>query len=181
MSRIEHRVRQAGVYFVTTDTWQRRAVFRKANAAGIVVDQLLECRERGFYKLHAFVLMPDHLHVLLTPAVDTSLEKVMQMIKGGSSYRIKKELLYQFPVWHAGFHDRWMRDQGEYQARFQYLLRNPVAVRLVSKPVEYPWGSATGKWQMDPTQFEADPSGAKAQGVSQVNVAAKAATYKPSH
>ena len=148
MSRIEHRVRQAGVYFVTTDTGQRRALFGKASAAEIVVSQILPCRERGFYKLHAFVLMPDHLHVLLTPA--------MQMIKGGLSFRIKKELLYQFPIWHEGFHDRWMRDEGEYQGRLRYILQNPVAARLVSEPAEYPCSSAAGQWRMDTTQFDVE-------------------------
>jgi putative transposase len=154
MSKIEHRVRQAGVYFVTTDTWQRRALFRTPNAAEMVVDQLLHCRDRGFYKLHAFVLMPDHLHILLTPSSDNSLEKVMQMIKGGSSFRIKKQLLYQFPVWHQGFHDRWMRDEDEYLARLHYVLQNPVVAKLASQPAEYPWSSAIGKWPMDATQFE---------------------------
>lgn len=103
MSRIEHRVHQAGVYFVTTDTWQRRQLFKNSNVAQIVLEQILQCREKGFYKLHAFVIMPDHLHLLLTPGDDTTLEKAMQMIKGGSAFRIRKDLSYQFPIWHSGF------------------------------------------------------------------------------
>jgi putative transposase len=58
MSRIARRVKQPGVYFVTTDTWQRRKLFQKAELAKIVLEQIFECRKRGFYKLHAFVLMP---------------------------------------------------------------------------------------------------------------------------
>jgi putative transposase len=179
MSRIEHRVCQAGVYFVTTDTWQRRPLFAKANAAEIVVDQLVQCRDRGFYELNAFVLMPDHLHVLLTPAMDATLEKVMQMIKGGSSFRIKRDLQYQFPIWHAGFHDRWMRDQDEYEARLNYILQNPVVAKLVSSPTEYKWSSATENWRMDPAQFEPRTSEVEAQEALPIRVAAKAATYKP--
>jgi len=153
MSRIERRVHQAGVYFVTTDTWQRRPIFKKANVAEIVLQQILECRERGFYKLHGFVIMPDHLHALLTPGVETSLEKAMQMIKGGSAYQIKKELSYQFPIWYVGFHDRWMRDQREYQSRLQYILENPVAAKLAQDSTEYAWSSASGKWKMDAAEF----------------------------
>jgi putative transposase len=154
MSRIERRVHQAGVCFVTTDTWQGRPIFKKANVADIVLDQILQCRERGFYKLHAFTIMPDHLHLLLTPTVEASLEKAMQMIKGGSAFRIKRELSYQFPIWHEGFHDRWMRDETECQSRLQYILHNPVTARLVADASEYAWSSAVGKWQMDATQFE---------------------------
>jgi putative transposase len=154
MSRIERRVHQAGVYFVTTDTWQRRPIFNKPNVADIVLDQILQCREKGFYMLHAFVIMPDHLHLLLTPGMHASLEKAMQMIKGGSAFRIKKELSYRFPIWHAGFHDRWMRDQKEYETRLSYILDNPVVAKLASHAKEYPWSSAAEKWQMDEVQID---------------------------
>ena len=68
---------------MTTDTWQKRALFAKPETAQIVLEQLLSCRDGGFYKLHAFVVMPNHLHVLLTPSETTTIEKAMQMIKGG--------------------------------------------------------------------------------------------------
>ncbi len=51
---------------------------------------MLECRKRGFYKLHAFVVMPDRFHVLLTPGDEATLEKAMQMIKGGSAHKMGK-------------------------------------------------------------------------------------------
>ncbi|MGA8677957.1 MAG: transposase, partial [Candidatus Acidiferrales bacterium] len=92
MSRITRRVKQFGVYFVTTDTWQRRQLFLNFEAAGIVLEQLMECRARGFYKLHAFVLMPEHLHMLITPGEESPIEKAVMMIKGGSSFKIRKEL-----------------------------------------------------------------------------------------
>jgi len=115
VGRIARRVRQAGVYFVTTDTWQKHPLFINTALANIVVEQILSCRDRGFYRLHAFVLMPDHLHVLLTPEETTTVEKAMQMIKGGSAHRIGLERPLKFPIWHAGFHDRWMRDAEEYR------------------------------------------------------------------
>jgi putative transposase len=90
---------------VTTQAWQRRQIFRNETAANIVIQQLAACRDRGFYKLHEFVLMPDHLHVLLTPGETVSLEKAVQMIKGGSARAIGQLLLTRWPVWHSGFHD----------------------------------------------------------------------------
>jgi putative transposase len=110
MSRIIRRIHQAGVYFVTTQTWQRRELFRNVALAEIVVDQLLDCRDRGFYKLHQFVLMFNHLHMLLTSGSDCSLERAMQMIKGGSSHKIGTEFGTRWPVWQPGFHDRFVRD-----------------------------------------------------------------------
>ncbi|MGA8220349.1 MAG: transposase [Candidatus Acidiferrales bacterium] len=161
-SRIVRRVRQAGVYFVTTDTWERRQIFLKPGPAQIVLAQLLECRERGFYMLHALVVMPEHLHVLLTPGEEASIEKAVQMIKGGSAFKIRKELNYTSPIWHSGYHDRWIRDAHEYRMRKQYIELNPVKARLAEKPADYPLGSASGKFRLDPSNFDDEgASGAK--------------------
>jgi REP-associated tyrosine transposase len=163
VSRIQRRVRQAGVYFVTSHTWQRRELFREAAPAEIVVQQLVDCRNRGYYKLHAFVLMPDHFHLLLTPEADTTLEKAMQMIKGGSAHRIHEQLSFRWPVWQPGFHDRWLRDAGEYRTRLNYILQNPVEARLAVSPKDYAWSSVTGIHPMDRSQFD-ELQGLKPQG-----------------
>ena len=154
MGRIARRVRQAGVYFVTTDTWQRRALFAKPDVARIVLEQILSCRDRGVYKLHAFVVMPEHLHVLLTPAETTTVEKAMQMIKGGSAHRLGLERPHKFPIWHAGFHDRWMRDADEYRSSKRYIEQNPVDAKLVERPEDYILSSASGQYVLDPSVFD---------------------------
>jgi putative transposase len=162
MGRLARRVRQPGVYFVTTDTWQRRQIFLKPDPARIILEQILECRERGFYRLHEFVIMPEHVHMLITPGPETTLEKSVMMIKGGSSYKIKKQLLYSFPIWMEGFHDRWIRDVREYRMRKQYIELNPVKARLVEKPHLYLFGSCSGNFLLDSCTFDQGASGAEA-------------------
>jgi putative transposase len=154
VGRIARRVRQAGVYFVTTDTWQRRALFAKPDVARIVLEQILSCRDRAFHKLHAIVLMPEHLHILLTPADDATIEKAMQMIKGGSAHRMGLERPHKFPIWHAGFHDRWMRNAEEYRSAKKYIERNPVEAKLVERPEDYIFSSASGQYVLDPSVFD---------------------------
>jgi REP-associated tyrosine transposase len=154
VGRIARRVRQAGVYFATTDTWQKHPLFINTALANIVVEQIVSCRDRGFYKLHAFVLMPDHLHVLLTPTETTTIEKAMQMIKGGSAHRMGLEKPQKYPVWHTGFHDRWMRNAEEYQGSKRYIEQNPVAAKLVERPEDYAYSSASGKYVLDLSRFE---------------------------
>ena len=154
MGRIKRRVRQAGVYFVTAKAWQRRPIFAKPSPAEILLEQILNCRNRGFYKLHAFVVMPEHFHALLTPGDQTTLEKTMQMIKGGSAYEIRKRLAYRWPVWQAGYHDRWIRDTEEYRTRKRYIEMNPVQARLATEANAYPLSSANGRFQLDPSQFD---------------------------
>ena len=56
-----------------------------------MVDVLQDYRKHGRFALHAFLIMPDHLHLLLTPAPDVSLKKALQLIKGGFSFRLKSK------------------------------------------------------------------------------------------
>lgn len=104
--------------------------------------------------MHSFVIMPEHLHILLTPAEDSSLEKTVMMIKGGAAFRINKELNYSSPIWHTGYHDRWIRDVHEYRIRKQYIELNPVKAGLVAKATDYSLGSASGRYQMDECSFD---------------------------
>jgi putative transposase len=86
MGRLRHRTAPGWTYFVTTKTWQNRPLFNVQESAEIVVEKLLAYREQGSYLLHEFVVMPDHLHLILTPGDSVSLEKAMQLIMGGSSH-----------------------------------------------------------------------------------------------
>lgn len=165
MSRILRRVHRLGVYFVTTDTGQRRKLFSSPDWARILAEHVLACRDRDFYKLHAFVVMPDHLHVLLTPGAETTIEKAAQMIKGGSSRTLRAELGTAFPVWHAGFHDHWIRNGEEYRTRYAYISANPVAAKLVDRAEDYEWSSVSRKYQLDASPYDETEiaSGAKAR------------------
>ncbi|MFQ5926832.1 MAG: transposase [Terriglobia bacterium] len=134
---------------MTAKTWQRRELFKKETIARILIETMLECRKRGFYRLHDFVVMPDHLHAILTPSQDTPLEKAMQMVKGGSSYRIGRELRSKFPIWQPGFHEHWIRSQDDYEQRCRYIELNPVTDKLAATPQEYPYSSASGRFELD--------------------------------
>jgi putative transposase len=77
-------------FFVTTVTWQRRPIFRDQPKVTLLLDVLSHYRDQGKYLLHEFVIMPDHLHLLITPALDISLDRAVQFIKGNFSYRLGK-------------------------------------------------------------------------------------------
>ena len=103
------------------------------------------------------------------------------MIKGGSSHRIKQHLNYASPVWQEGFHDRWIRDESEFQERAAYVRSNPVTAKLAGVPEEYVFGSACGRYLLDLSGYEKTISGAKApDGVPNNYVAVETATYKDS-
>lgn len=140
---------QPGTYFVTSRTWESRAIFKADPPCEIFIESLLSYRDKAAYALHAFVLMPDHMHIILTPAENTSLERAVQFIKGGSAKAIRDRLIFSFPVWQRGFSDHRIRDAADYDVRLRYLENNPVKKRLVMRPPDYRWSSAFGAFRMD--------------------------------
>jgi putative transposase len=135
----EHATNTSQTYMVSSSTWERRALFRNERWARLLIDTLYQYRGSA-YLLHEFVVMPDHIHVLMSPL--TSLEKAVQFIKGGFSYRAKKELGSNMEVWQKGFSDHRLRDAGDYQFHVIYIRQNPVTQRLCERLEEYPYSSA---------------------------------------
>lgn len=134
---IPTRATSHGTFFITAPTWQRRRLFQVDRHAQLLLDTLQHYRREGLYKLHAFVLMPDHIHLLLTPQGIT-LERALQHIKGGFSRRLASKM----PVWQRGFTDRRMRDRADFLTHRDYIHHNPVRARLCQTPEDFRWSSA---------------------------------------
>jgi putative transposase len=143
----EHATSTGQTYMITSSTWGRRALFSRERWAQLLIDTLYHYRGAA-YLLHEFVLMPDHIHVLLTPR--TSLEKAVQFIKGGFSYRAKKELGSNMEVWQKGFSDHRIRDASDYRIHQIYVQQNPVRKNLCERAVEYAYSSARLGFDLDP-------------------------------
>ena len=90
-----------GTYFVTFSTFQRRRFFVVENYSRLFLKTLYGYRRQGKFALHAFVLMPDHVHLLLTPAAHVTLERAMQLIKGGYSHAVGVEIS-RSEIWQKG-------------------------------------------------------------------------------
>src|SRR6266849_5289823 len=132
-------------FFVTTVAWQRTPLFRNPQKAELMMDVLAHYREQKKYVLHEYVVMPDHLHLLLTPAADISLERAVQLIKGGFSYRLGKAVSANAKrglVWQESFTNHRIRDERDYAQHGDYIRMNPVRARLAETPELYPYSSA---------------------------------------
>jgi putative transposase len=161
----EHATNNAQTYFVTSDTWERRALFRTESWARLFFKALLLHRGES-YLLHAFVLMPDHFHLLITPL--TALERTVQLIKGGFSYQAKKELGSNAEIWRRGFADHRIRDAEDYDKHLHYIHLNPVKKHLCASPAEYRYSSAYPGWKLDPVpQWLKPTEGAAACGTAE--------------
>ena len=134
---IPKRSAQPGTYFVTSATYNRRRLFQVASNTELFIATLQEYRHAGHCKLHAFVVMPDHFHILLTPQQIT-LERCLGLIKGGFSPKIGSK----FPVWQCGFTDHRIRDREDFLTRLKYIHQNPVDERIVERCELYEYSPA---------------------------------------
>ncbi|AEU36074.1 REP-associated tyrosine transposase [Granulicella mallensis] len=132
-------------YHVTAVTAQRRSLFQVTATAELLQQTIFDYRTQGKFLLHAFVIMPDHFHILITPAHDISLEKAVQFIKGGFSFRLKSK----FDVWMRSFNESQIVNEEKFLTCVRYIEDNPVHERLAQTPEAYPYTSA-GCGPLDP-------------------------------
>ncbi len=148
-------------FFCSFATWERRFILQSNPLCDLLLDVIRENRNRQRFQIHELVFMKNHVHLIITPAPLVSLEKAMQFIKGGCSYRAKKEMIFQGEMWQKGFNEHRIRDADEYAKHVEYIWMNPVKGGLVEHPEDYPYSSARLKAEVDPVplQFQAKARG----------------------
>jgi REP element-mobilizing transposase RayT len=96
------------------------------------------------YLLHAVVVMPDHVHMLLTPTCDPegwpySLPVILKLIKGISARSVNRLLGISGPVWQDESFDHVLRSDESFGEKLEYVRQNPVRAGLVVRPEDYRW------------------------------------------
>jgi putative transposase len=138
-----------GTYFVTFSTWQRWRLFVVEPYARLFLKTLYGYKRQERFQLHAFVLMPEHVHLILTLAIDVTLERAMQLIKGGYSHAVGVEFDRKGEVWQRGFTDHRIRDAEDFANHRDYIHQNPVERRLVESASQYRYCSAFPGFKLD--------------------------------
>ena len=137
-----------GTYFVTFITWQRRRLFVVEPYVRLFLKTMYEYRRQQKYELHHFVLMPEHVHLLLSPSMGVTLERTTQFIKGGYSHAFGSEYRGG-EVWQRGFMDHRIRDGVDFAAHCEYIHQNPVKRGLAESAKEYRYSSAYPGFKLD--------------------------------
>jgi REP element-mobilizing transposase RayT len=127
------------VYFVTSTTCNRQNLFTRSEFAKVIIEQIKKIRIKENFKLYAYCIMPDHLHLLLCPDENgKNLSGVMQLISG----RTTKAFWQQGgkdKLWQRGFYDHVARKTEDLREIALYILNNPVRKGLVEKYEDYPF------------------------------------------
>jgi putative transposase len=111
---------------------------------------LYDYRAQGKFRLHDFVVMPDHFHVVLTLESEMTIERAVQFIKGGFAFRAGRELGFLAPAWQKGFSEVRILDADAFFQISAYIRNNPVARSLAAQAEDYPHSSAHPGFEVDP-------------------------------
>lgn len=155
--------------FVTCSCFGRLQLFNNDLIKDVFVRQLRKVQTQHRFELHAWVVMPEHIHLLLTPELpETPLPTILQAIKTRTAAQVLRRWYdLDAPIlsrlrdkqgkahfWLAGGgYDRNIYTADEYEEKLHYIHSNPVERGLVKNPVDWKWSSA---WAYASASFE-DP------------------------
>ena len=111
-------------------------------AVASAVRDALMYYDRKYYSLSAWVIMPNHIHILLRPFPDRSLSTNMKNLKGFTARKANKILGRSGSFWHVDYFDRFIRDEDHHAKTVSYIINNRVKAGLCGKPEEWEFSSA---------------------------------------
>lgn len=120
------------VYFITTCTFNRRAILASKEVAEILVDEWRVARDRHGWAIGRYVIMPDHVHFFCSAELGAkTLAGFMQGWKQWTSKRMARELKLSKRIWQEEFFDHVLRSSESYSQKWDYVRKNPVRAGLV--------------------------------------------------
>jgi REP element-mobilizing transposase RayT len=114
---------------------------KHSNIAEIVQESLIHS-DGNRYKLRAWVIMPNHVHFMITPLASWKLSSIVQKFKSFTSHETNKALDRDGKFWQEDYFDRYIRDYEHFVDTVSYIENNPVKAGLCKKSSDWPWSSA---------------------------------------
>jgi putative transposase len=151
-------------YFVTTTVSGRRPLFRNPENASILLQVIYNQRKRKRFYLLGFVIMPEHLHLMIVPRQGNELSFIMQEVKKGSARLINSLGVRDDPeyyqrnskrgkVWMDKYYESIIRSEEDFSQRLEYMANNPVKRGLVEEAADYLSSSANERYEIDLEDF----------------------------
>lgn len=139
------RLHQSGQsHFVTFSCYHRLPKLANPAACQVFLEALELARKRFAIRIYGYVLMPEHVHLLLSEAESATLASALRSVKIATAKQIRAQSSASGdgdPFWQARYYDRNIRDYREFVVKLRYLHRNPVKRGLCQSPEQWPWSS----------------------------------------
>jgi REP element-mobilizing transposase RayT len=107
-----------------------------------IIEQSFFAFDGERYHLHAWTIMPNHVHVLFGMSRQSTLSDIVASWKKFTAHRCNQQLGRSGPFWQADYWDRFIRNDAHFEAAIGYIDNNPVKAGLARTPADWTWGSA---------------------------------------
>ena len=154
------------IYFVTTNTFCRQKIFNNDRGCQLFIKVLADCRNQYKFRLYGYVIMLDHIHLLIMPPQGNNISDVMRHIKGrfartynqiaadkfrryadgnnksnGNNPPRRRGIHPRRVIWQKSFYDHIIRNDLDFEEKLNYIHSNPIKHSLIKNLDKYPWSS----------------------------------------
>jgi putative transposase len=148
-------------------------IFQRQENAELMLKTFFKYRDAGEFQMHEFVVMLNHIHLLLSVDDDHAIGRAMQMVKGGFSHALRENGPKRTAVWQPSYYEHRVRDIDEYRRMRSYIRDNPVRRGLAPIASAYPYSSAATAFRLDEV-----PDRLKPENKTDVDAGLKARTTR---
>ena len=131
------------IVYITQVVHYRQPIFESEQHISLLREIMREAKQRYPFKMLAYVFLPDHFHMLIRPAADIRYDQIMHSIKPNFTKAYKERLGITGPMkfWQKRYWDHTIRNDQDFQRRFDYIHYNPVKHGYVMRPEDWPHSS----------------------------------------
>ena len=137
----KHYYEENYYYFITTVTQDRKPIFNDKQACELFMNLITYYKLSSQYNIKAFVIMPDHIHLIMQPLGDSNISDIMKQIKGSFSRYYNQINKASGTVLQKGFYDNVIRSEKQYHEITDYIHYNPVQKGIVAEAQDYLYSS----------------------------------------
>lgn len=156
MPKLKRIILEGYCYFVTTNTCNKENIFEDKEVVQVIIEDLEFYRKKFDFKLHAFVIMPNHIHLLITPSEKGDISKIMHDFKSHTAQIINKIFVRDKPLWQEGFYEHVIRDSFDFKKKINYIHKNPLVNGIVKVLADYQFSSFRNYYMEDENLIKVD-------------------------
>ena len=140
----------SATHFITVPTFHRKRVFHNELYGELLTDVLMRWRQLASVQLHDYVVMSDHVHLLVTMKKSADPVAVLNQLKEQFTEELRAQYGYHGEVWDTSFGDQLVATLDQSEECAQHIHSNPVRVGYCDAPGEYRMSSRSSRWILDP-------------------------------
>jgi putative transposase len=137
-------------HFITIPTFHRKRLFQNQRFGDLLAETLMQCCKQQKILLHDYVIMPDHVHLLITIQQGTTVADVVHLVQSGLEEELSRQYGYAGEVWAHPYRDQPLEHAEECAAAVRFIQSNPVRLGFCQQAREYAMSSKASRWMLDP-------------------------------